>query len=128
MDERISKLPKWAQDEFRRICRERDVAVERLQSYEDEQTESPIHYDDFVSDGCGQGPTIRRKYINGTNQVIFEHKGVWLRVSLTEEGGLNRDAIQLQWGGLPKHSTKVAAFVPCSFQMARIVSRENMDD
>jgi hypothetical protein len=123
-DSRIEKLPKWAQDEFRSLQRERDTAVRKLQEYEDSQTESPISYTSLVSDGAADvGPTIRTRYINGTNKIEFEHRGVHLRVMLTESGSHHSDGIWLQWGN---NIMGDIAMIPDGYQSVRLIANENM--
>jgi hypothetical protein len=125
-DPRIEKLPKWAQDEFRSLQRERDTAVRKLQEYEDAQTESPISYTSLVSDGAADvGPSIRTRYINGTNKIEFEHKGVHLRVMLTEECPSRSDGIHVSWS-VGQNSVGEIAMIPDGFQSIRLVARENM--
>lgn len=125
-DSRIEKLPKWAQDHIRRVERQRDIAQDALTAYEDNQTESPIYFEDLLCDGRGDhGNSQVTKYINGTNRVIFEKHGIRLTVTITDEGPCHSDGIHLQWGN-KRGSLGEVAMVPESFQTVRLVSRENM--
>lgn len=114
----ISKLPKWAQDKIKELERQRLTAINALNQYCDSQTPSPFYIDEYESTGEGYGPSSKRRYIQ-TYKIEVVHQGVWLSVSLRE------DCINLQWGNGP-HKHNDVAFIPHSYQNARIVSKENM--
>ena len=117
--DRISKLPKWVQEHIKNIQRQRDVAVRALNESCDNQTESPIYYEDFLCTGESEtkGPTPKRKYIQSHGRITINHDGVELDV-LCHEG-----YIDLRWGN-DIHSD--IAFIPDIYQGARLVSKENM--
>jgi hypothetical protein len=113
----ITKLPKWAQEHIKGIARQRDAAVRALNEYVDNQTPSPIFVDDYVCTGEGRGSSSKRRYVQGNNLTI-EHQGVRLYITLRDR------QIDLQWGngvGIGE-----VALIPSSFQIARLVSKENM--
>lgn len=58
----VTKLPKWAQDHIRDLQRQRDAAVEALDRYCDDQTDSGVWTDELVCDKAG-GPSHRQKFI-----------------------------------------------------------------
>jgi hypothetical protein len=117
MKEKIKKLPKWAQEIIRNLERERAEAINTLNRYVDDQTESPFYSDDSVSTGETQGPTTKRKYFQAYRMNI-KHNGVSLGITL-------RDNIELKWED-DNRDLKEVAFVPTSFQTAELVSKENM--
>ena len=119
----FDKLPKWAQEHIESLQRERDTAVKTLKDFEDSQTPSPIYFDELVSDGESIGPTHRKRYVQ-SHDINIEIHGVHLRVA-TAYGLTNDDSIILQWGtgmGL----TGEVAFIPVSYQCARLVTKEKM--
>jgi hypothetical protein len=113
-----NKLPKWAQEHIEKIERERDQAIKALNEYVDNQTVSPFYVEDYVSTGEERGPSYKRSYIQ-THKMTIEHEGVELNVLLRE------GYIDLQWNGM-KYHLDIVAFVPTSFQSAKLVSKENL--
>ena len=116
MDQRIVKLPKWAQEEFERVVRERDTAVKALNNYCDKQTKSPFYYNDFLC--VDQPPKKYTAYIQ-IRKMNVEHKGVRLEIQLSDNG------IILQWGG-DMHFMEKIALVPKAHQKAELIARDNM--
>ena len=74
-NEQLSKLPKWAQEEFTNLQRERNTAVRELKSWTDDQKPSSIYIDELVCDGEQQGPKSYRRYIQ-SRKVTMVHAGV----------------------------------------------------
>lgn len=66
----LNKLPKWAQEYFADIRRQRDVAVRALNEFQDTQTPSRIWVDDHVCTGEEQGPSSKRNYIQSRHITI----------------------------------------------------------
>ena len=114
---KIEKLPKWAQEYIRNIEREREVAVNALNEYVDNQTPSPFFIDEMECTGERKGPTIKRRYVQ-THKIEIEHQEVSLRIILRDE------SIDLQWSG--EKMLGDVAFIPSSYQSARLVSKGNM--
>jgi|SRR3972149_7480982 len=112
-----NKLPKWAQEQIKKLQRQRDTAVKLLEEYLNEQTPSAFSYDDFSHLGEDQGK-FTTKYVQ-THKMEVEHAGVHLTIILREKH------IDLQWGGVPEHHGEMA-FIPASHQAAYLVSKENM--
>jgi hypothetical protein len=115
----INKLPKWAQTYIRNIERERETAIRVLNEHIDNQTLSPIYVDDYECTGEEQGPSIKRKYIQ-SNKITIEHQGVELGIILRDE------SIDIQWSS--ERCLGDVAFIPASYQAARLVSKKNMRD
>lgn len=115
----ISKLPKWAQQTIRELSRERDTAINKLNEYLDSETETEIYVDDLVSTGEQQGPTFKRRYIQG-HVITFNHSGVQLDVNIFYDG-----CIDLKWS-IPTDRIGDVAFIPQSYQNARLVSKKDM--
>ncbi len=117
-DEQIAKLPKWAQEHIRNLSRERQVAVDALNKWVDEQTPAPFRIDELECLGEQQGPTRKVRYIQGTRlQVYFAD--VRLDVTLRDK------AIDLQWGTPRNHAGDIC-FQPRSFQSAYLIAKTNM--
>jgi hypothetical protein len=117
-EKQLSKLPKIVQLYIKDLVREREVAVKKLNDTLDTQTKSPFYFDSIECTGEEQGPTQKRTYIQ-TYQIDLEHDGVHLNVML-------RDGyIDIKWDGIDR-SLKETAFIPHSFQCARLVCKENM--
>jgi hypothetical protein len=121
-DPRIEKLPAWAREHIKDLQRQRDLAVRSLNEYCDTQTPSPFFTSDMESTGEQKGPTIRKRYIQAY-KIIVEHEGVSLKV-MVRPGDSKK--IELQWGVAEGRITEDIAFVPCSFQAADLIAKENM--
>ena len=120
IEEKIGKLPKWVQKHIKDISIERSTAIKALNEFIDNQTESPVWYDDLICTGEEQGPSFKKKYIQ-TRSITFEYAGVSLRVLLRD------NQLDLSWSAGDRFSSKEAAFIPTSYMQARIVAKENMD-
>ena len=118
MEEKIKKLPKWAQEHIKELTMRRESAVRQLNEYCDDQTESPFRTEDFVCTGEGQGPSLKKRYIQAHHMVV-SHSDVHLDIYLRD------DTIQLQWSA-ENRGLKDVAMIPESFQCVRLVSHENM--
>ena len=118
--ENLSKLPKWAQKEFENLQRERDIAVRALREYTDSQTESPFFIDELESTGDtdGSGPASYTRYVQ-THKISVKHGGVLLDIYLRDNN------IELQWNNYERHFEDIA-FIPESYQKARLVHPDNM--
>lgn len=55
--DKIAKLPRWAQEHIEKIGRERDQAINALNRFLDGQTPSGFYVDDCVCTGEEQGPS-----------------------------------------------------------------------
>lgn len=122
--EQIAKLPRWAQEHIKDLERQREVAVRALDEYVDAQTESPFYTLDNECTGERQGPTFRKRYIQA-HSIEVEWRGVVLSVDANDYGQVG-GGIRLKWEAGGKHASKDAAFIPSSYQSARIVSKEDM--
>lgn len=115
----INKLPKWAQEYIHELERQRDVAVHEMEEYLDNQTPSAFYVYDLVTipDEKSRTRSVIR-YIQ-THRMEVEHDGVHLNIIL-------RDGyIDLHWG-LPDYHHGDVAFIPQSYNSARLVAKENM--
>ena len=117
MEYKIAKLPKWAQEHINSLSRQREIAIKELHESLDTQTKSPFYIDDHVCLEKG-GPTSIRKYIQ-THKITVHHQGVELTVILRNK------EIDIQWGA-GNGSLQEVAFIPESYQKARLVSKKNM--
>lgn len=123
----LAKLPKWAQEEFTDMKRERDNCVQALADFESSQEPTPIFVQGHISDGQQPGPRFYPRYVKArTLQIVWQ--GVDLRIVLREGGHMNDNCIDLQWSdteGKTREELGVA-FVPHSYNAARLVSKANL--
>jgi hypothetical protein len=117
--EKIERLPVWAKALIKDLRRERYVAVRQLNKYCDQQTVSRIYFDDYVSTGEVQGPSLKRGYVQ-SNKITIEHAGVLLNVYAHEE-----KKIRIQWSQ-PGNAIGDISFSPCSYQTAYLIAKDNM--
>jgi hypothetical protein len=118
IEDKIKRLPKWAQDHIIHLERERDVSVRKLNDFCDNQTKSPIFIDDLICTGEEKGPSKKRNYIQ-SKRIELEYSGVYLQIICRD------NCIDLNWSNGQYGSGEVA-FIPVSFQAARLTSKENM--
>ena len=116
--EQLAKLPVWARTHIEDLAREREVALNALNKYVDEQTDSPFYVESLECTGEKAGPSLKRRYIQ-TARMTVKFKGVELNIMLRD-----RDGIELQWGDA-SHTGHVA-FVPSSFQSALLIPHDMM--
>lgn len=115
----LEKLPQWAQAAFRALARERDESVANLKEWTNDQTPSPISITEHPCTGDQRGPDFISRYIHGDN-IKIEWMGCRLEIGLRQQGPTNahEDCISLQWE--PTDSARALAFIPESYQRARI--------
>jgi len=92
MENKLQKLPKWAQEAFNNLQRERDTAVRALNKYLDNETESPIFQEDVLCTGENKGPTFKKRYIQG-RRISVDHCGIEVGIYLDD------DRIQVIYNG-----------------------------
>lgn len=115
--EQFDKLPKFAQAYIRDIEREREEAISNLNSWIDTQTPKPFFVEEMLSLGEGVGsPSFKKRYVEG-RWMIVRHAGVEMKITLRDR------QIDLSWGS-DRRDMGVAAFIPTSFQQARIMTLE----
>lgn len=118
LPEQIAKLPKWAQNYVKSLERERDDARRTEKKYRDMQTPSAF-FEEY------QGPKHQEvRYIQAIN-LCCVWRGVRLLISAHDFGNAGH-GINLQWEDADRHGKDVA-FIPQSFQSARLVSKAEMD-
>lgn len=122
-DEQLNKLPKWAQEEFRNLQRERDLAVRQMNAITNQQTESPIYCDDYVCSGEQQGPTCKRRFFQG-KRVTINWEGVKLEIYCSDGTGQRHRGIQLSWCQADMHGD--VALIPEGYMQARLIRKEYM--
>lgn len=115
LNQKIAKLPTWAQKHIELLTRQRDSAINAQKEYLDGQTESPF-YVEF------QGPEHRYNRFVQAHMMTVRWQGVKLRVDANPYGN-NGDGIRLQWEA---EDHREAALIPCHFQGARIVDISHM--
>jgi hypothetical protein len=116
--DKIAKLPKWAQEYIVDIERQRNVAINALNKWTDSQTEFPFFIDELVCTGEKRGPSFKKRYVQAHN-ITAVWGGVRVDVRLREYG------IDIDWGDSDGNNIDVA-FIPYSYQHARILTKENM--
>jgi hypothetical protein len=124
LEEKIAKLPAWAREHIETLTRERAVAVREMTEFLDHQTKSSIFVETNGPKSTGElRPFLERVYIQ-SDQITIEAHGVELRV-MTKYGSTNDDSIVLQWG-TPDCGIADVAFIPLSYQQARLITKKNM--
>ena len=121
--EQIEKLPKWAQEHIATLERQRSTAIESLNEYRDQQSPSPFYLDEMLCTGEQAAPSRKKIYVQA-HSICVEWRGVLLRVDANDYGN-TREGIRLQWS-TPNQSLDEIAFVPTSYQSARLVSKQDM--
>jgi C4-dicarboxylate-specific signal transduction histidine kinase len=125
--EQIAKLPQWAQRHIETLDRQREAALRALRQFTDEQTASPFSFDEHACIG-NRGPDTFTRFVQARVMTV-SHAGVMLTVRCWEP-----NEIGLQWGaydeGGPRSRAYMqqdeVAFVPASFQSARLVAHQHM--
>ena len=114
------KLPKWAQDYINEIEGERAVAVAALNGYLEEQKPAPFYTYDYLCLGerDDHAPTFKKRFIQA-RRIHVEHAGIHLSILLRD------NHIDLQWDEVER-DTRDVAFIPSSYQCARLISKNNM--
>lgn len=115
LNEKITKLPAWAQKHIENLTRQRDNALSAQQKYLDEQTESPF----FVE---FDGADNRSKRFIQAHHMTVTWKGVQLRVDAHDFSNSGK-GIRLQWQGTDHREV---ALIPEFYQGARLVSISEM--
>ncbi len=115
----FKKQPKWVQEYIEKIERAKETAIRTLNEFVDNQTESQFSYDDMVClNENNDGPSVKEKFVQTYKMKIVNH-GVELNVMIRDK------SIELSWG-TPNYGSGEVAFIPLSFQQAKIVSNEHM--
>ena len=116
-DAQREKLPKYLRGYIEGVERERDAAVNNLAAYVDDQTESNVWFYDrdgnkvYLSQDASERLTVRSKCGK-----------IHLRVNNYRD-----NCIDLSWcGGKDEYGMGDIAFIPSSYQQARLVAPENM--
>jgi hypothetical protein len=115
LNQKITKLPVWAQKHIESLTRQRDRALEAQKAYLDGQMESPffVEYD---------GPKHSDKRYVQADTITVRYQGVQLRVDANPYGNTG-EGIRLQWEGTDHREV---AFIPAHHQGARLVSQKHM--
>jgi len=108
LDERVSKLPVWAQDHINDLERDVRNTRRRLDRFLDTQTPTKVWVEDYVAGVKSYVPDDR---------VVISHQGVTLEVNARGDEG-----IRLQWRPQGTHGLGELSFVPVSYQQARITN------
>ncbi len=116
---KVAKLPVWAQEYIQQLTRERDNALRDQREYIDTQTPSPFYVD-------YDGPENRDKRFVQAHHMTVVWKGVELHISANDYGN-SGPGIRLQWGRSGRHGSGDVAFIPGSYQSARLVAKADMD-
>lgn len=113
-ESQLAKLPTWARKYIENAERERDIAIKRLEEFQDFQSKSEFFYEENYWTHRQRGPETVTRYIQ-TRRVICEFEGVRLEVYLRD------DHIDLSWGEAGTYQSGEVAFIPTSFMQARLV-------
>lgn len=116
LNQKIAKLPTWAQKHIELLTRQRDDARADEKKYLDEQTESP-----FFVQYCGPKNDTKR-YVQAHTMTV-RWGGVVLRVDAHDFNKMNGPGIQLRWES-EKHND--VALVPMHHQACRLVAKEDL--
>lgn len=122
LKQKIEKLPVWAKEYIRNLERQRGVAINTLNDSLNDQEVSAFYYEPLVCTGEDQGPTLKRVYVQ-TCSLMCQFDGVELRISAHHSN--NEVGIGLQWSSVENRSIDIA-FIPKSYQTARLVAKEDM--
>lgn len=120
---KIAKLPKWAQGYIKNVERQRDCAVRAYEEMKDAQTPSAIYAEDMDSVTASGGPANRKTYLQ-SHAVNIQAHGILLRVA-TEYGNTYGESITLSWSKAENFSGDIA-FIPLSYQHAKLITKEKM--
>lgn len=125
LEEKIAKLPVWAQEHIKDLNHQRDAAIRALNKFTDEQTESPFSFQEHPCTGEGgvRGPVYKQKFVQA-HSIDVDWQGVHLTVGAHDYG--NSDSgIKLQWTGA-RRSIEEVAMIPDAFQSVRLVLPKNL--
>lgn len=120
--EQIAKLPAWAREHINTLERQRSQAVTTLNEFVDRDTPSPFYFEDNPCTGEASGPSSKRRYVQAGTLVVC-WRGVELRIYANDYGNSGK-GIRLQWSA--EHRTGEIAFIPESFQYARLIAKDDM--
>lgn len=120
---KIAKLPKWAQDYIKNVERQRDCAVRAYEEMKDTQTPSAIYAEEMDSVTAIGGPVKRKTYLQ-SHAVNVKAHGIKLRVS-TMYGDSHDESIILSWSKADNYSGDIA-LIPLSYQHAKLITKEKM--
>lgn len=84
----LTKLPKWAQEYFADLRRQRDFAVQSLNDFVNTQTPSKFWVDEHVCTGEEQGPVNKRHYIQA-HQITVQMGKDEVYILLRQNGELD---------------------------------------
>lgn len=119
----LSKLPKWAQEEFRKIQMQRDAAVSALDAHVNDTKKSPVYFTSAECTGETSGPTFRDHYIQ-TKTVRMRVGDIEVSVTVVDDDRY-QNYVEVRWSDLHK-SCKDIALIPSSFCCVRIVEQSQM--
>lgn len=94
MEDKIRKLPKWAQKHINDLERQKKVAMDALSEYLDNQTESVFSVTDILC--TEKSPRLAKKYIQA-HMIDIETKHIECTFFVRE--GLDGDVIDIGFNG-----------------------------
>lgn len=126
MDEKIAKLPKWAQDHIEKLSGERNAAVHALNQFLDTQTEGPVSVTEMLCLGENPGPSLKRHYVQA-KRLRFVWRGVRLDVFLVAENDNQRPgSIELSFGSADESDLISSVGVcPIGYNQMVLIKLEN---
>jgi hypothetical protein len=118
MDEKIKKLPKWAQELIEDLNRKRETAIRALNEFCDNQTPSKFIVGEHLCTGEGRGPVTKQNYIQ-TSSIKVVNADIELHVFANKD-----DRISLQWNRLSTGPWDRVALVPKSYMKCELIPVE----
>lgn len=122
-NQKIERLPKWAQEYILDIEREREAARKKLNKYLDKQTPSCFYTEDLVSTGEQHGPSRKIRYLPDVHTMYVEHADVKLEVSI-----YGVDGIRIQWSDAQENTNDKVAMIPKFHNYVEIKHRAHTGD
>jgi len=119
MQDKIQKLPKWAQDHIRNISRQRSEAIKALNDYTDNQTKSPFYSEHLLCLG-EEGKNSFKKIYFQAYQMTVEHAGIKVNIYTSRD-----DSIEINYSG-EGYSLENICLIPDSYQRIRLITKDNM--
>lgn len=118
MDERVAKLPKWAQERMAQLERGRDEMKRLLDEFQRGHQDGKILISEMYHDGDNTQVTDHRL---AGHRVEIEHAGCRLSVNVGRD-----DEIFLSWSaGTGIISLGDCCFIPTGYQQAKLVHPGN---
>ncbi len=117
INEKIEQLPEDIKNYIKELTCERDEAIQALDRYLNNQTESPFSYSETLASDTKR-PSVVTKFIQ-TREVSVSHSDIFMNISL------HSTYIEIRFNGRENSYSEVA-IIPSAYQKIRLVSKLNM--